>query len=381
MDNTSTVAVVRTDRRRGGVAEALALIAGDLARRVQDDPSPVLIPNLDNPGRVDCCTHRDTLSATADALLAAGASSITIAGRAGGRQGHHRDHFARLGYRQELWSRPARLVDIDDAAETFSPTRWISVSGEPRSLRLPSSVAASRCRVVLGQAKTHDVFRLGLGLANLACMVHRDDLALLGLGHHAGKTRSPWIDAVEGIGQSCRGATLSAWLAMRTIAGGMRLTGPERRRLVAVERATSCLVALAAFAMPRISLIDAFCATEGEGPRHGRRARLGTIIAGTDAIAVDAVAAAVLGFEPMEIAYLRLAHATGLGKADFAAITIVGDPIRRPRRFRRHSADPLLRLAGAGSTHPSLPHPHFASTVGSRPGQTASPRQIDAHWL
>ena len=40
MDNTIKVAVVRTDRRRGGVAEALALIAQDLGSRVRDDPRP-----------------------------------------------------------------------------------------------------------------------------------------------------------------------------------------------------------------------------------------------------------------------------------------------------------------------------------------------------
>ena len=131
-----------------------------------------------------------------------------------------------------------------------------------------------------------------------------------------------------------------------------------------MERATSCLVALAAFAMPKVSLIDGFNATEGEGPRHGRRVPLGTIIAGTDAVAVDAVAAAIMGFEPMEIAYLRLAQATGLGTADLPAITIVGDPISRPRRFRRHPADPLLRLAGAGS---SLSRGAPASALRNRP--------------
>ena len=70
---------------------------------------------------------------------------------------------------------------------------------------------------------------------------------------------------------------------------------------------------------------------------------------------------AVMGFEPMEIAYLRLAQATGLGTADLAAITIVGDPISRvPRRFRRHSADPLLRLARLRRSEPH-PRPHFGS--------------------
>jgi uncharacterized protein (DUF362 family) len=142
----------------------------------------------------------------------------------------------------------------------------------------------------------------------------------------------------------------------------MRLTGPERHRLELVQRATRCLVALTAVAMPSITLIDGFEAVEGEGPRHGRRVRLGTVIAGADAVAVDAVAAAVMGYEPMDIAYLRLAHATGLGTADLSAITILGDTLVRPRRFRRHSKDPLLRLAAAATAKPSAaPRPHYGT--------------------
>ncbi len=168
-----------------------------------------------------------------------------------------------------------------------------------------------------------------------------------------------------GLLESWRGSLLRAWLAMRTISGGMRLTGPERRRLEAVERATDGLITLAAFLMPTVSLIDGFVAAEGEGPRHGRRAPLGTIIAGTDAVAVDAVAAAVMGFEPLEIAYLRLAQAMGLGTADRSSITIVGDPLSSSRSFRRHSSDRLLRLSGTTRASVMTPRPHF-DTVRAR---------------
>ena len=66
----------------GAVAEALALLADDLRRRVAADPNPVIVPNLDTPSRPWACTHRDTVSAAADAVLSAGARSIAIAGTA-----------------------------------------------------------------------------------------------------------------------------------------------------------------------------------------------------------------------------------------------------------------------------------------------------------
>ena len=224
----------------------------------------------------------------------------------------------RLGYRAELWNRPAQFHELEDEASDAGSIEvpWRDREGQAYSLRVPAWIAASRCRVCLGVAKTHGVFRVGLGLANLGSVLSLD-------------SGGSWA---AGLVESWRGSLMRGWLGMRTVGRGMRLTGPERRRLEAVERATDGLVALAAVLMPTVSLIDGFVAAQGDGPRHGRRASLRTIIAGTDAVAVDAVAAAVMGFEPLEIAYLRLAQARGLGTADLGAIAIVGDPISPPRR-------------------------------------------------
>ena len=129
--------------------------------------------------------------------------------------------------------------------------------------------------------------------------------------------------------------------------------------------------------MPRVSLIDGFAAVEGEGPGSADALRSGTVIAGTDAVAVDAVAAAIMGFEPMEIAYLRQAEVMGLGTADLAAITIVGDPASASRRrFRRHSSDPLLRLVSSSAARGTgAPRPHFGSVPArSQPGWVGPPK-------
>src|SRR5208283_961424 len=313
LDNTMKVAVVRSDRRRGAVAEAFALIADDVRRCVKADSRPVIVPNLDNPARPWTCTHRDTLSAATDAILGAGASSIMIAAGTG-RRGHPTcDQFDRLGYRGELWNRPATFLDLDSDAG-YLPGQEHGAGGGP--LRVP--------------------YRAALVL------------------------------------ESWRGWMVRAWLGLRSIAGGMRLTGSERRRLEWVEQATSSLVGLAALMQPRVSLIDGFTAMEGEGPRYGRRLALGTVIAGTDPVAVDAVAASIMGFEPREIAYLRQAEIMGLGTADLAAITLVGDPVSASRHcFRRHSWDPFLRLVSSSAARETgAPRPHFGSVPSrSQPGR------------
>jgi len=53
----------------------------------------------------------------------------------------------------------------------------------------------------------------------------------------------------------------------------------------------------------------------------------GVIIASGDMVAIDAVASKIMGFEPMEIKFIRLAHEKGLGCGDLNEIEIVGDDI------------------------------------------------------
>ena len=300
MDNTIKVAVVRSDRRRGAVAEAFALIADDVRRRVKTDSRPVIVPNLDYPARPWTCTHRDTLSAAADAILA---------------RGHPRSRSRReqadvdtpLATSSTGWDtapnsgtdRPRSwiLIPTPGTAPVRGPPSHGSVLAASWSRCAFARVTAARCRVSLGVAKTHGLYRVGLGLTDLTGVFHPDDGFLPGQEHGAGggPLRVPYraVPVVE----SWRGWLVRAWLGLRSISGGMRLTGSERRRLEWIEKATNALVALAALVKPRVSLIDGFAAMEGEGPRYGRRLALGTVIAGTDPVAVDAVAASIMGFE------------------------------------------------------------------------------------
>jgi uncharacterized protein (DUF362 family) len=364
LDRTTKVAVIRSDRRRGGVAEALALIADDLRERVQADPSPVIVPCLETLARPWTCTHRDTISATVDAVLAAGASSITIAGATAGRGQVAATCFDRLGYRSELWCRPVNFHAADSVDDGWSRIHWISPRGEPVSFRVPSPVAASRCRISLGVPRTHGVYRAGLGLANLANILHPLDRHLVGARPAARYESIPGHVAATRLLESCRGLAARAWLGVRSFSGGMHLTSRESARLRTVEDATARLAALTAFLPSGVSVIDGYQAMQGGGPRHGGRASLGVVIAGADAVAVDAVAAAVMGFEPMEIPYLRLAHAMRLGVAELSSITVVGDLIHQVRRpVRRHSDDAFLRLVPGPATKPQArtPRPHFGA--------------------
>ncbi|MEM3046668.1 MAG: hypothetical protein QW057_06235, partial [Candidatus Bathyarchaeia archaeon] len=68
--------------------------------------------------------------------------------------------------------------------------------------------------------------------------------------------------------------------------------------------------------------------------------RMGTLIAGRDVVAVDAVTAAVMGFDPMEVNEVRIADAQGLGVGRLDSISVRGIQIDQVKRsFKRPSPE------------------------------------------
>jgi uncharacterized protein (DUF362 family) len=73
-------------------------------------------------------------------------------------------------------------------------------------------------------------------------------------------------------------------------------------------------------------IMDGTTAGNGPGPRIMKPVTKNVFLASADQVAVDAVAAKLMGFEPMGIPYIRLAHEAGLGIGRPEEIQIVGDP-------------------------------------------------------
>ncbi len=75
------------------------------------------------------------------------------------------------------------------------------------------------------------------------------------------------------------------------------------------------------------AVMDGTTAGDGPGPRTVRPVVKNVILASADQVAIDAVAAKMMGFDPMSIKYIRLAHEQGLGVGDVREIEVVGDDI------------------------------------------------------
>lgn len=78
-------------------------------------------------------------------------------------------------------------------------------------------------------------------------------------------------------------------------------------------------------ARPCFAVMDATIALEGNSPKSGKPKVVNRVLASGDFVALDAVAAKIMGFEPAQIGHLEECVAAGLGVADLGRITAVGD--------------------------------------------------------
>jgi uncharacterized protein (DUF362 family) len=80
---------------------------------------------------------------------------------------------------------------------------------------------------------------------------------------------------------------------------------------------------LAVEIQPDLVILDAVRILLTNGPKGpGRTADKGIVVAGTDALAVDAYAATLFGKKPEEIGHLKRAHDMGVGEIDLARVTV-----------------------------------------------------------
>ncbi len=75
------------------------------------------------------------------------------------------------------------------------------------------------------------------------------------------------------------------------------------------------------------AVMDGTTAGNGPGPRTMIPVEKNVILASADQVAIDSVSAKMMGFDPLSIKYINLAHQCGLGCGDPREIKVVGDNI------------------------------------------------------
>jgi uncharacterized protein (DUF362 family) len=111
------------------------------------------------------------------------------------------------------------------------------------------------------------------------------------------------------------------------------LPGDEKKRThrLGLDRA---IVDLNRVMKPDFTVVDVLVGMEGTNTYPEDRVSLGRIVSGADVVAVDAVCAAIMGFDVDHILHVKLAGEEGLGVADLRAIQVRGERIAEAsRRF------------------------------------------------
>lgn len=93
------------------------------------------------------------------------------------------------------------------------------------------------------------------------------------------------------------------------------------------------------------TVMDATLCGNGPGPRTMIPVEKGLVLSSSDSVAIDAVAAKIMGFEPMKIDYIRLAHEDGLGVGRIEEIEVLAEDISH-MNFHFSVGDNLASRAG-----------------------------------
>ncbi len=93
------------------------------------------------------------------------------------------------------------------------------------------------------------------------------------------------------------------------------------------------------------AVMDGTTAGNGPGPRTMFPVVKNVILASEDQVAIDAVAAKMMGFDPLTIEYIKVAHDRKLGAGDPREIEIVGEDISN-ENWKFHVGDNLASRAG-----------------------------------
>lgn len=74
-------------------------------------------------------------------------------------------------------------------------------------------------------------------------------------------------------------------------------------------------------------VMDGTICGDGAGPRTMKPKVKNLILASSDSVAIDSVSAKIMGFDPMDIPYIRMSHEMGLGVGNPGEIEVIGEDI------------------------------------------------------
>jgi len=160
------------------------------------------------------------------------------------------------------------------------------------------------------------------------------------------------------------------------------LKGEFHTRMPDVERFSQMLVDLNRLIRPRLFVMDAIVAMEGNGPRGGDPRQVGLLLVSDDPVAVDTLGCRIMALDPALVHTVVYGEKWGLGSA--SEIEILGDdlPVFPDYKVNR---TPMSTTSGVGSSLGKrllAPRPFIREELCSRCGTCvqvcpADPKAVD----
>ncbi|UCF03737.1 MAG: DUF362 domain-containing protein [Deltaproteobacteria bacterium] len=115
--------------------------------------------------------------------------------------------------------------------------------------------------------------------------------------------------------------------AMKNAFGGLLNTRRHYTHSVIHETLVDLLAIQKEIHSGIFTVMDGTFCGNGPGPRTMIPVEKGLILASADSVAIDTVAAKIMGFDPFKIDYIKLAHEDGLGVGRIEEIEVLGEDI------------------------------------------------------
>ena len=299
------VALTRGLTRLETVSHALEAIEHDIGRLVNaKGPCEVLIkPNMVSTTRSLAATHPDALRAVLDHLQRYGGNIAKIIIGEGPAGSPAQRGFANYGYLRLAEEYSVEFADLN--RDSYIKAKVLQIEGGETEVRIAKTALESNYRISLTVPKTHETAMYTGATKNFIMGSILWDETDDKIKVHGFKHRREWDHYY----------TRAVKIIHKNIAKLFRILKPE------------------------LSVIDGSVAMEGNGPVMGTPLNLGVAAAGTDPVATDAVAASVMGFDPLEIGYLNHIDKEGLGTAHLSEIEVVGSKISDVRKKCKPHSD------------------------------------------
>ncbi|MFH1711894.1 MAG: DUF362 domain-containing protein [Patescibacteria group bacterium] len=259
------------DNRRQTVNRAIEALGDDFFDRCREAKTVFIKVNFFHHEYQLASTHVDAVRGVVDAIRAFSQAKIYV-GDAGYRG--TKAAFRNFGYERLLDSYfDIELVDLndDDFVEGYS----LKADGSKNSIRRSKLAVEADLKISLTPMKLHSDIAVSLSVDNW--------------------TVGTWIVPSR---ISATGKVWARWPWLNE-------EGPwaHHASIMELYRQVPCDVAV----------VDGIMAMEGDGPTHGTAVPLGVVVAGMDAVAVDAVSSTLMGVEPTDIGHLALCAQEDLG--------------------------------------------------------------------